>query len=107
MPIEKGDAVAPPRKPHLGLMAKDGSILAIPPGTMMVIVEDPSRVDGVMPLLLVEVSRNKLLFVPYTTTPGPNTRYVEFKANWKGKFVSQFSKARRVDGDDELEELLK
>lgn len=47
---------------HLGLLLRDGEMLAIPQGAHMAIITDPTRADGVTPLVLFKVSPKRLVF---------------------------------------------
>lgn len=52
-----------PTEPHLGVIRNArGEMLAMPPGSQMFIVTDPTRADGVMPLLLIKVNPKYLTF---------------------------------------------
>jgi tRNA A37 threonylcarbamoyladenosine synthetase subunit TsaC/SUA5/YrdC len=59
-PLYGADA---PKEPHLALMFKEGEFVAIPVGAMMALVTDPTKADGVLPLVLAKVSKNALEFV--------------------------------------------
>lgn len=49
-PMGKG-----PKEPHLGLLAGEGSVIAIPRGATLVEIIDPSDSRAITPLVLVEV----------------------------------------------------
>lgn len=62
MPFVPDEAANVPSEPHLGLQVKDGTITAIPKGATMAIIMDPTRVDGVIPLVLLKVTAKALYF---------------------------------------------
>lgn len=51
-----------PDQPHLGVLRRGDVMLAMPPGSNMFIVTDPTRPDGVLPLLLVKVTEKAITF---------------------------------------------
>ena len=64
MPIvEESTRIEAPREPHLGLLVRGGTVCPIPPGAMIYVVEDPTRADKVMPLVLAKVSAKAIDFV--------------------------------------------
>jgi hypothetical protein len=69
--------------PHLALRMDQGAFLAVPPGAMLAIVENPERYDGVIPVILLKVSRKELVF-RCGCGNGSCTRVGKFKAIWKG-----------------------
>jgi hypothetical protein len=52
-----------PAQAHLAIMTDESGLwTAIPPGARMLIVEDPTRLDRIQPLILAKVTRTKLIF---------------------------------------------
>lgn len=77
---------AAPKRPHLGLVIGEAAApetLAIPPGANMAIIIDPSKPDGVVPLVLIDVSIKSLVF-RCGCGQADCTRVVTFKAKWTG-----------------------
>lgn len=84
-PTSEGQA---PLGPHLCLLVnQSGEVLAIPPGALLYIVEDPKRPDKIYPLVLVKVSRKTLDFKAYSSD-ARSTRMVRFEAKWSGKYMA-------------------
>lgn len=83
MPFEPDRGPDAPVGTHLGLMVKDGTMIAIPRGAQMAIITDPERVDGVLPLVLVAVSNNTLKFRCACSNP-KCTQVLTFKATRTG-----------------------
>lgn len=84
------DEVAAPREPHLALLIDDGTgpaMVALPIGSMLCIVTDPTKIDGIIPLVLAKVHKEHLDFFAYTRNK-KSTRAVRFKADWQGKYKS-------------------
>jgi len=78
-----------PDKPHLAVtIDKDtGDLLAIPPGAVMHIITDPTKKDGVLPIVLLLVSPKRLVFGCACKSPSCNVRY-EFRASRSGNHVN-------------------
>jgi hypothetical protein len=91
---EEGEA---PDAPHLVLMMAPGEGLAVPPGANLAIVmnaktgvdKDSPEHGGVVPLVLLSVSKTKLRFA-CACGQKSCTREVSFKATWKGIHPKQF-----------------
>jgi hypothetical protein len=68
MPIQRSDELSPdvetPTEPHLGFVTDISKMeyTAVPPGALMAIITDPTKPDGILPLLLTKVSERKLSF---------------------------------------------
>lgn len=74
----------PPKDPHLGILTDEsGEATAIPPGALMYIIENPAKPDGVIPLILMKVSRKRLTFKCGCNKPDC-TRMVKFEGKWTG-----------------------
>lgn len=87
------DEVAAPKEPHLAVLIDDGTgpaLVALPKGTMLCIVTDPSKIDGIIPLALAGVDKKHLDFMAYTRNR-KSTRAVRFKADWQGVYASQLN----------------
>lgn len=56
------DNEPPTDEPHLGLLIKDGTMVAIPKGATMALIMDPSRLDGITPMVLTKVALKSLTF---------------------------------------------
>lgn len=82
------DEVKAPKEPHLAVLIDDGTgpaMVALQVGTMIAIVTDPTKVDGVIPLVLAKVTKEHVDFFAYTRNRA-STRAVRFKADWQGKY---------------------
>lgn len=87
--------VKAPKKAHLAIMHGDtGMWDGIPVGTKIAIIEDPTRSDGIIPLILVGVSKKHLDFLAYSSD-GSSKRHVRFTANWSGEHTSPTAKAEK------------
>lgn len=88
MPVERlhyeADA---PDEPHLliltGMEGTQGLWTALPPGANLTLVEDPSKMDKIFPMVLAKVSRKALDFVCACGQPNCNRR-IRFVANVSG-----------------------
>lgn len=76
--------------PHLALVTERG-MMALKPGNVIAIVEDPTKPDGIFLLAIHEVSHKKLVFVAYTQDRS-SSRHVVFKADWRGDYKSWLRK---------------
>lgn len=80
--VEYGEKV---EGPHLALVTSETmEAIAIPPGAMMLIVEDPTRADGVFPIVLLSVSRKHMKFQCGCGLVNC-TRTAEMAIKWRGK----------------------
>lgn len=84
-----------PVEPHLALMFADGTAMAIKPGTVIMLIEDPKRADKVFQLVLRKVSHRFLDFDAYSPDK-KSSRRVRFRADWKGKYESPVANAERA-----------
>lgn len=55
-------SVQAPKEPHMALLAKDLTAIAIPRGATLYIIEDPSRADKILPLVLKRAAMKRLDF---------------------------------------------
>lgn len=91
MGLERADdgAGKPPLKAHLAVLkdANTYEFIAIPPGALMQIIEDPKDKDKCFPVVLLSVSVKRIVFGCACKRPGCNVRY-EFRASRSGNHVS-------------------
>ena len=85
MTIIKHDWIGePPSEPHLGILTDEsGDVTAIPPGAILYLIENPAKYDGVIPLVLLKVSRKRLTMRCGCGKKGCS-RQVKFEAKWTG-----------------------
>lgn len=76
-----------PSQAHLALPLQDGTAIAIKPGTVIMLIEDPSRADRIFQLVLRKVHHRYLDF-DAVSADRKSTRRVRFRADWKGKHES-------------------
>ena len=78
-----------PTKPHLGVVtnATTNDVMAIPPGAVMYIIEDPTDKDRIFPLVLLSATVKRIVFGCACKRPGCNVRY-EFRASRSGNHVN-------------------
>jgi hypothetical protein len=78
------------RKPHLAILAGSagarGELTAVPVGSRVFIIIDPNKQDGIIPLVLAEVRRDRLVFAAVTDKPTANPRRIVFKGQWEGTY---------------------
>lgn len=74
-----------PKGGHLAVLtnSKTMEVQAIQPGNVMFIIDNPTRVDSVMPLVLTQVDRHGITFKCGCGQP-QCSRKVQFKAKWAG-----------------------
>lgn len=53
-----------PVQPHLALLTDEhGGVTAIPPGATIFIIEDPTKLDRIFPMILAKVTRRSIHFI--------------------------------------------
>lgn len=102
MGIIKSDEADAPSEPHLGILTAKGMI-PLKVGSVMAIVEDPQRVDGVYLLVLKKVDHRYIEFDALSSDKS-STRRVKFVAEWKGDFKSWWRSAQKPKTTDEVGE---
>ena len=93
-----------PGEAHLGLLVGDGEVLAIPRGARMMLIIDPTRADGIIPLVLSKVTKKFIEFFSVSSNP-KNSRRVRFVAQWSGQHLSAL-KEDSQRAAEQLEETL-
>lgn len=78
-----------PNGPHLGLHTGNATndVIAIPKGSVMYIITDPTQKDGVLPVVLMSVSPKRIVFGCGCKGKSCNVRY-EFRASRTGNHVN-------------------
>lgn len=91
MPVVKSDLIGDaPTEPHLVLITGQDEGMAIPVGAAMCIVENVNNVNGgVVPLVLLKVSKTRLTFRCACMQKGC-TRAVKFEAKWSGHHIQKY-----------------
>ena len=102
MSEDKDEGIQPPYS-HLAIQTK-GGLIPLRKGTIVAIVEDATRVDGIFHLVIDTVDQRQLVFTAFTPD-GKGKRKVTFKANWSGKYESWMRQGQRVNSAEDLEEL--
>lgn len=95
MPFEAKSLEGPaPSKPHLLILTDDsGLYTAIPPGAVVLIVENPSKLDSIFPMVLHSVNHKVIRFRCACGRQGCN-RLIEYRASMSGHH-QQSSKASK------------
>lgn len=99
---DKDEGIQPPY-PHLAIQTR-GGLIPLRKGTIVAIVEDPTRVDGIFHLVIDSIDHKKMIFKAYTAD-GKTNRKVTFKANWSGKYESWVRQGQHVNSSEDLEDL--
>lgn len=86
-----------PTKPHFTVLTDEsGLAMAIPPGATMFIVEDPTRMDKVFPLILLSVSRRRIVFACGCGNASCTRKYVYTLARGLGHHSSSEARTKRA-----------
>ncbi len=102
MSEDKDEGIQPPYS-HLAIQTK-GGLIPLRKGTIVAIVEDPTRVDGIYHLVIETIDHKKMVFRAFSSD-GENSRKVTFKANWSGKYESWMRQGQQVRSTEDLEEM--
>lgn len=86
--------------PHLGLMMGDGSVMRIPRGATLLVIEDPTRLDKVLPLILTKVSMKAIDFTCACGNPDC-TRKLRYRAERAGYHPSMHQRKSTIQESDE------
>lgn len=62
MPFVPNDGGKAPKGAHLGLLMNDSTFTGIPVGATLAVITDPTRQDGIMPMILTKVTLKALHF---------------------------------------------
>lgn len=69
--------------PHLGVYMGDGTVMRIPRGAIIAIIEDPTRLDKVLPMVITKVTMKALDFKCACGNPDC-TRKLRYRAERAG-----------------------
>lgn len=82
---------------HLAVLTDEsGLFTAIPPGATVLLVEDPSRMDRVFPMILAKVNRRTMEFICGCGEQGCTRRYVYKLLSGGGHHVNRQTRTQQA-----------
>lgn len=79
-----------PKVPHLGVLTDEsGELLAIPPGAIMYIIEDPTNIEKIFPMALLKVNRREIVFKCVCHDPNCSRTFKYKMVSAAGQHVSE------------------